>query len=139
MTIAGCAMRSTGPATGATVTAATAAQPLPAPRHTSSFGRRPPAFTSGAYGRQQAAAALSRRELLGSGAAAAALLPAASAAAAGSSASAAAAAAAGAAASAAPEAPSAVAGSVQLRELLTERDSNGVERLALQSEGEEAG
>lgn len=135
--MAGCAPRSTGPATAAAASA-TAVRSLPPPRHTTSFGRRPPAFGCGAYGRQQAAAALSRRELLGSGAAAAALLPASSAVASHTGGSAAAAAAAAGAAAPAPvDAPAAVAGSVQLRELRTERDSNGVERLALQSEGEE--
>ncbi len=135
--MAGCALRSTGPATAAAASA-TAVRSLPPPRHTTSFGRRPPAFGCGAYGRQQAAAALSRRELLGSGAAAAALLPASSAVASHTGGSAAAAAAAAGAAAPAPvDAPVAAAGSVQLRELRTERDSNGVERLALQSEGEE--
>ncbi|KAL4436978.1 hypothetical protein ABPG75_004117 [Micractinium tetrahymenae] len=130
MPMAGCATRSTGPAT-----TAAAARALPTRRRNPAFGRGPAALTSSDCGRRQAAAALSRRELLGSGAAAAALLPAVGAAAGGSRAATAAAAAAGAAAPAPAEAPAAAGGSVQLRELRTERDSNGVERLALQSEG----
>lgn len=133
MTMAGCASRSTGPATAAAATHAHAARAWPPPRHTPAFGWCPPPFASG---RHQAAAALSRRELLGSGAAAAALLPAASALADGGSATMAAAAAADAAAPAVADVPAAAVGSVQLRELRTERDGNGVERLALQSEGE---
>ena len=71
---------------------------------------------------------MNRRELLGTGAAAAAVLG-------GSSCSSAAAAAATAGAAVA----AGEAGTVQLRPLTTELDSNGVERLALQPEGENAG
>ena len=98
-------------------------------------GRRPAAAGAAAFGgragatRMPVVGSLSRRELLGSGAAAAALLPPLAAQASG-----------GAPVVAAAAAPAAAAAAdVQLRPLQFETDANGVQRLALQPEGEPQG